>query len=298
MSLYRILPTLVSRNAGGRALRAPRSLKPLCQCKLAKRSFTTCGAIRKDKDPKDEVDNEWNRSIEEAIERAKREVEKQKPNQPDNKKDENDFMTNLGQVMIQLPKQLEGFFELGLSGGIYTESVKFVERAHSGMQLSGKSQYLGVAKVLRIAMNAYFAHPSLTIVSLRQVAVSSPESNADEANDSKSYDVFVRWVFEGIPRHTEIIGGHGSRYEGEFRYHIDRKSGLVALHEVTAIHPAPPTKFLATTGLARWAGWAAPKGSLSLAKAKPSHVSCIVPAFVCQRIRRDRKQDEWNKKGH
>ncbi|KAI9506988.1 hypothetical protein BX070DRAFT_249810 [Coemansia spiralis] len=220
MSLYRILPTLVSRNAGGRALRAPRSLKPLCQCKLAKRSFTTCGAIRKDKDPKDEVDNEWNRSIEEAIERAKRE-------------DENDFMTNLGQVMIQLPKQLEGFFELG-SAAASTQS----------RSSSSSARTRGCSCRVKASISAW---PSQPAAGGRFIA----KSNADEANDSKSYDVFVRWVFEGIPRHTEIIGGHGSRYEGEFRYHIDRKSGLVALHEVTAIHPAPPTKFLATTG---WRG--------------------------------------------
>ncbi|KAJ1891275.1 hypothetical protein LPJ81_005772, partial [Coemansia sp. IMI 209127] len=241
-------------------------------------------------------EEEWNRSVKEAVEKARREMEQQGGRQSSepkaskergDRKEDEDYLTTLGRVMMELPTQLEGFFERGLVGTIYSDKVVFSEPTHSGLNISGKNQYIGVSKVLKIAMNTYFQHPSLTIVGMRQIPLAGggsstnngdPESRggqSDKGNGggnpldvehNKSYDVFIRWVFEGLPRHTEIIGGCESRYEGEFRYRMDPKSGLIALHEVTSIHPAPPTGFLSKTGLARWAGWLSPRGSLSLSK--------------------------------
>ncbi|KAJ2657980.1 hypothetical protein IWW48_004238 [Coemansia sp. RSA 1200] len=271
-----------------------------------------------------ESEDEWNRSVEQALENARREMKegkKRKPlsSKPSSSKSEGteekeDYLTTLGRVMMELPTQLEGFFERGIDGGIYSDKIIFSEPTHSGLNISGKPQYIGVAKVLRIAMNTYFTHPSLTILSIRQIPIvdgypNSNDNNRDtsngtgdspnrqpgedsqgreeesdhnnrrlseiHSNNNKTYDVFVRWVFEGLPRHTEIIGGHESRYEGEFRYRIDPKSGLIVLHEVAAIHPAPPTAFLAKTGLARWAGWLTPRGALSLSKEE----DCIHPGI-------------------
>ncbi|KAJ2501009.1 hypothetical protein GGI11_007830, partial [Coemansia sp. RSA 2049] len=266
-----------------------------------------------------ESEDEWNRSVEQALENARREMEEGKKRKPlsskpfssksEDTEEKEDYITTLGRVMMELPTQLEGFFEKGIDGGIYSDKIIFSEPTHSGLNISGKPQYIGVAKVLRIAMNTYFNHPSLTILSIRQIPIvdgypNNSDNNRDSSNgtgdspnrqpgedsqgreeepdhnkrrlseihsnNNKTYDVFVRWVFEGLPRHTEIIGGHESRYEGEFRYRIDPKSGLIALHEVAAIHPAPPTAFLAKTGLARWAGWLTPRGALSLSKEEDS----------------------------
>ncbi|KAJ2850607.1 hypothetical protein IWW36_001788 [Coemansia brasiliensis] len=250
-------------------LRAPR-------CSVEQRWMSD-----KAKKPNDEL-QEWDRTINEAIEQAKRELseqqEKQRPSKeqkpPKEKPPEgNDYVTTLGRVMIELPHQIEGFFDAGLDGKLYAENVQFAEPRHSGIQLHGKQQYLGMARVLRIAMNAYFSNPRVTILRMRQMPLSSSSSNAGAASDVKMdkgsgqrVEVYVRWVFEGTARHMELIGGHESRYEGEFRYAIDPKSGLIAVHEVTAIHPAPPTSVLATSGLARWAGWLSPRGSLSLSR--------------------------------
>ncbi|KAJ1768796.1 hypothetical protein LPJ74_004596 [Coemansia sp. RSA 1843] len=244
---------------------------------------SSSSSSRETKDNKD-TEDEWNRSVKEAVEKAKHEIEKESKSAKENLKKENkdkeeDYLTTLGKVMMELPTQLENFFESGLTSSIYSDKVIFSEPTHSGVNISGKNQYIGVSKVLRIAMNTYFLHPSLTIVSMRQIPITGDDCSGDspdggqldkdkqlEIPNNKSYDVFVRWVFEGLPRHTEIIGGHESRYEGEFRYRVDPKSGLIALHEVTSIHPTPPTAFLAKTGLARWAGWLSPRGSLSLSK--------------------------------
>ncbi|KAJ2861353.1 hypothetical protein GGH94_004951 [Coemansia aciculifera] len=199
-------------------------------------------------------DTQWDRTIQEAIEQARRELEEASPKEQA-QTPVDDYVTTLGRVMMELPHQLEGFFEHGLDDSIYTEQIKFTEPRHSGMQFTGRSQYMGMARVLRIAMNAWFSSPTLTILLLRQ----------QQAPDG--LDVCVRWVFEGMARHSEIIGGQASRYEGEFRYRIHPKSGLISVHEVTAIHPAPPTGIFATAGpLARWMGWLAPRGSLSLSK--------------------------------
>ncbi|KAJ2025895.1 hypothetical protein GGH91_000855 [Coemansia sp. RSA 2671] len=215
--------------------------------------ITRVTANSKNESPKDKPapeEGDWDRTIKEAIEQARRELEsspKEPPQPPD------DYVTTLGRVMTELPHQLEGFFAHGLDPTLFTEQIRFMEPRHSGMQLTGRSQYLGMARVLRIAMNMWFSSPALTVLLLRQ-------QQAEE-----SLDVFVRWTFEGMPRHSEIIGGSESRYEGEFRYRIHPKSGLICVHEVTAIHPAPPTGIFATAGpLARWMGWLAPRGSLSL----------------------------------
>ncbi|KAJ2768243.1 hypothetical protein IWQ57_003618 [Coemansia nantahalensis] len=235
--------------------------------------------------------HEWDRSVTEAIEQAKRELAAQKASEEaqeeENKKkgaaqrapdgdpsppaaggknkgtERDDYIVTLGRVMLELPEQIEGFFERGLDGAIYAESVRFAEPLHSGAHIAGKSQYLGAARVLRLAMVAYFSQPRVTILRLRQVRAPLEPSHA--GSDGAGTDVLVRWVFEGVPRHTEILGGHGSRFEGEFRYAIDPRSGLVAEHEVTAIHPTPPTSFIAS-GLARWMGWTAPRESLSLSR--------------------------------
>ncbi|KAJ1731459.1 hypothetical protein LPJ61_002528, partial [Coemansia biformis] len=135
---------------------------------------------------------------------------------------------------------------------------------YSGAHISGKSQYLGAARVLRLAMGAYFSKPRVTILSMRQLRAPAG-GQAPGESDKAATEVLVRWVFEGAPRHTELIGGHESRFEGEFRYVIDPRSGLVAVHEVTSIHPTPPTSFIAS-GIARWMGWAAPRGSFSLSR--------------------------------
>ncbi|KAI8320773.1 hypothetical protein GQ54DRAFT_262921 [Martensiomyces pterosporus] len=259
--------------------------------------------------------SEWDRTIQEAIDQAKHELAQEnkgsqkepaageskqgipeppsagpsppRPNKDSDKEvvqeeeqEAGDFITTLGRVMMELPKQLEGFFDHGLSPEIYSEKVRFIEPTHSGMHLSGRSQYMGVARVLRIAMNAYFSDPSFTIVQMKQVSVSGTtaaanggdgphDGNKEAAEEAdpvqlRQFEIYVRWVFEGTPRHADLIGGHMSRYEGEFRYTVDSKTGLISVHEVTAIHPAPPTGVFASAGLARWAGWLAPRGSLSL----------------------------------
>ncbi|KAJ2804298.1 hypothetical protein H4S07_004262 [Coemansia furcata] len=210
--------------------------------------------VDKDKPSTDET-GEWDRTIKEAIEQAQREIKETKPKEK--LQAPTDYVTTLGRVMVELPHQLEGFFEHGLDASIYCEQIKFTEPRHSGVQFTGRSQYLGMARVLKIAMNMWFSSPTMTILMLRQ----------QQADDG--LDVHVRWVFEGMPRHSEIIGGHESRYEGEFKYQIHPKSGLISVHEVTAIHPAPPTGIFATAGpLARWMGWMAPRGSLSLSSDK------------------------------
>ncbi|KAJ2076811.1 hypothetical protein H4R24_005491 [Coemansia sp. RSA 988] len=260
---------------------------------------------------------EWNRTITEAIEQAKHEMEEQKAkqaqqqtNEPSPKEDSDekqlkkqqehpppqsgkepqqerkaalekskDYITTLGRVMIELPHDIEGFFQHGLGAAIYAEDILFREPQHSGFHISGKKQYLGVARVLRIAMNAYFTNPRITIMRMRQVPIGCTETkpktnennghpNSVDTSDSDSakyVEVYVRWVFEGMPRHTGLIGGHESRYEGEFRYAMDPRSGFVAIHEVTAIHPTPPVGFI-PSGLARWMGWLSPRGSLSLSR--------------------------------
>ncbi|KAJ1962886.1 hypothetical protein GGI12_002377 [Dipsacomyces acuminosporus] len=251
-------------------------------------------------------ETEWDRTIKEAIDQAKRELTQQKeeedtnggsepkkqqpPKKEEDEHTESDFITTLGNVMIELPKQLEGFFHDGLGEGIYSEKIKFLEQQHSGMHISGKHQYLGIARVLKIALNAYFAHPTFTIVHMRQIPISKYSINNSEGEEDendlprgwqgphsdeeptkssgdleqKHYEIYIRWVFEGLPRHANLLGSeHMSRYEGEFRYKIDPKSGLISVHEVTAIHPAPPTSVFAGAGLARWAGWFAPRGSLA-----------------------------------
>ncbi|KAJ2065981.1 hypothetical protein GGI16_003950 [Coemansia sp. S142-1] len=224
-----------------------------------------------EKEDKPTTQDTWDRTIKEAIEQARRELEaeaspRKQQQQPQRESEEeelgpqpvDDYVTTLGRVMVELPQQLEGFFSHGLDDSIYTEQIKFTEPRHSGMQFTGRSQYLGMARVLRIAMNMWFSNPTLTIILLRQ-------QQQQQAPDG--IDVYVRWVFEGMARHSEIIGGQESRYEGEFRYKIHPKSGLICVHEVTAIHPAPPTGIFATAGpLARWMGWLAPRGSLSLSK--------------------------------
>ncbi|KAJ2716579.1 hypothetical protein H4R19_000563 [Coemansia spiralis] len=237
--------------------------------------------------------DEWNRSVSEAIDQAKRELAEQKakkspaqqatdggPAPPKNGdpappkdsggggggkgEEPDDYVVTLGRVMIELPEQIEGFFERGLNGSIYAEGIKFVDPRHSGAHIAGKSQYLGAARVLRLAMAAYFNRPRVTILRMRQVRAPADPNHHPEGSAAGT-EVLVRWVFEGIPRHTELLGGHGSRFEGEFRYAIDPRSGLVAVHEVAAIHPTPPTSFIAS-GIARWMGWAAPRGSLSLSQ--------------------------------
>ncbi|KAJ2796154.1 hypothetical protein H4R20_005626 [Coemansia guatemalensis] len=252
---------------------------------------------------------EWNRTITEAIEQAKHEMEEQKAKQkqqqnetpPKKESDEKqpeppspqpeeepqreskepgkskDYITTLGRVMIELPHDIEGFFQDGLGADIYAEDVLFREPRHSGFHISGKKQYLGVARVLRIAMNAYFTNPRITITRMRQVPIptngpASSENNGhpnsvetSDGDSTKHVEVYVRWVFEGMPCHTGLIGGHESRYEGEFRYAMHPSSGLVAVHEVTAIHPTPPVGFI-PSGLARWMGWLSPRGSLSLSR--------------------------------
>ncbi|KAJ1815057.1 hypothetical protein LPJ56_004676 [Coemansia sp. RSA 2599] len=263
-------------------------------------------AASKDSDAQDSrAVDEWNRTIKDAIEQAKRELgsssggggeDKEPETRPKNNEEDNgdqqedgrppkDFITTLGRVMQELPVQIEGFFDHGLDGGIYAEQIRFLEPRHSGMQVTGHGPYMGVARVLRIAMNAYFSRPTVTIVSLRQIqagAGSSGGADGEQAGRAvdeggvaqqvdaiqhRRFDVFVRWVFEGVPRHSELMGAaQVSRFEGEFRYGIDPASGLIGEHEVTAIHPAPPTGIFASSGLARWAGWLAPRGSLSLAK--------------------------------
>ncbi|KAJ2612933.1 hypothetical protein H4S08_002468 [Coemansia sp. RSA 1365] len=253
------------------------------------------------KSDNEEAMREWNRTITEAIEQAKHEMEEQKAKQkqqtePKKESDEKqqlpkrkqepppqskekttektkDYIATVGRVMIELPHDIEGFFQDGLGANIYAENVLFREPRHSGFHIAGKKQYLGVARVLRIAMNAYFTNPRITITHMRQVPI-SPTANKTTNNDlnstdvvdsTKNVEVYVRWVFEGMPRHTGLIGGHESRYEGEFRYAMDSGSGLVALHEVTAIHPTPPVGFI-PSGLARWMGWLSPRGSLSLSR--------------------------------
>ncbi|KAJ2731397.1 hypothetical protein H4R23_003083 [Coemansia sp. Cherry 401B] len=212
---------------------------------------------------------EWDRTINEAISQAKRELsESSKPVASKPKHDDPgkpptespspprpDYVTTLGRVLMELPHQLEGFFAHGLDGNLYSDSVRFAEPRYSGMQLNGRHQYLGMARVLRLAMAAYFSDPQVTVVRMRQVS-----------GKDKRQEVFVRWVFEGSARHTGLIGGEPSRYEGEFRYEMDPDSGLVAVHEVTAIHPTPPTSALATSGLARWAGWLSPRGGVAVAQ--------------------------------
>ncbi|KAJ1646874.1 hypothetical protein J3B02_000484 [Coemansia erecta] len=252
----------------------------------------------KDSDKQDNrAVDEWNRTIKDAIEQAKRELfsreqkennnsgNEDSPNEPQNKKHNDkraprDFITTLGHVMQELPLQIEGFFDHGLSGDIYAEQIRFFEPRHSGINVSGRGPYMGVARVLRIAMNAYFSQPTVAIVSMRQLQMGATgETNGDVADNEsgvaqevdaiqqRQFEVFVRWVFEGVPRHSELMGdGQVSRFEGEFRYRIDPASGLISEHEVTAIHPAPPTGIFASSGLARWAGWLAPRGSLSLAR--------------------------------
>ncbi|KAJ1901662.1 hypothetical protein LPJ66_000630 [Kickxella alabastrina] len=247
-----------------------------------------------------EAAKDWDRTIQEAIEQAKKEIvgkgftgpqtkgapeeppkepnsePKDKPNKGPSfseKDPPKDYITTLGRVMQELPHELEGFFEHGLDGSIYSETIRFSEPRHSGMQVSGRAAYMGVARVLRIAMNAYFSDPAVTILSLRQVPVAAAdEAGGDGQRGAKQFDVVVRWMFEGLPRHSVLIGGGGgdserSRYEGEFRYCIDPETGLVAVHEVSAIHPTPPAAvFASSSGLAQWAGWLAPRGSLSLSK--------------------------------
>ncbi|KAJ2723492.1 hypothetical protein GGI07_002617 [Coemansia sp. Benny D115] len=174
--------------------------------------------------------------------------------------------------MQELPHEIEGFLEHGLDAPIYSENIRFTEPRHSGIQLNGRTAYQGMARALRLAMNAYFSQPTITILSMRQVPVSEQRSEGDSdmaMAEAKHYEVMVRWVFEGVPRHMELIGrgDEGSRYEGEFRYALDPETALVAVHEVTAIHPAPPTAiFGSASPLARWAGWLSPRGSLSLAR--------------------------------
>ncbi|KAJ1851955.1 hypothetical protein LPJ73_002924 [Coemansia sp. RSA 2703] len=226
---------------------------------------------------------DWDRTLNEAIEQAKRELsqsshssspsssnhpqnsqEPEDPNEP-----QEDYLVTLGRVMDELPRQIEGFFAHGLDSSIYCENVCFREPRHSGMQVTGRAQYMGVARVLRIAMNAYYVDPLVSIVGIRQVPVGEASDSGSEMGSqekdagggSRRFDVFVRWVFEGVPRHAELLGNATpSRFEGEFRYAIHHVSGLVAEHEVTAIHPAPPTAVLASSGLARWMGWLTPRG--------------------------------------
>ncbi|KAJ2328975.1 hypothetical protein GGI00_004056, partial [Coemansia sp. RSA 2681] len=230
---------------------------------------------------------EWDRTIQDAIEQARRELtnkEKEEPKQAESKPPPDDYVTTLGRVMVELPIQLESFFDDGLDPSIYTEQIRFTEPRHSGVQFTGRSQYMGMTRVLRIAMNAWFSSPTMTILMLRQQPVSAPSSpdsgsgggggGSSGGGGEGQMDVCVRWVFEGMPRHSEIIGGgNGSRYEGEFKYRIHPKSGLICVHEVSAIHPAPPTGIFATAGLARWMGWLAPRGSLSLSNHHHHHHS-------------------------
>ncbi|KAJ2602888.1 hypothetical protein H4R99_002540, partial [Coemansia sp. RSA 1722] len=226
-------------------------------------------ALSKDTEKDTNAVDEWNRTIKEAIEQAKRELSNNnQPNTPteppknnspkDDEQPTADFITTLGRVMQELPDQIEGFFTHGLDANIYAEQIRFLEPRHSGMHVSGRGPYMGVARVLRIAMNAYFAHPQVTIVSMRQVQggeAGKVDQEMDErevarkvdAIEQRQFEVFVRWVFEGVPRHSELIGdGQVSRFEGEFRYGIDPASGLISVHEVTAIHPAPPTGIFAS----------------------------------------------------
>ncbi|KAJ2746822.1 hypothetical protein GGI20_001053 [Coemansia sp. BCRC 34301] len=209
--------------------------------------------------------SDFDRTIKDAIEQAKRELkqeaekEKEKETQPPDTSD--DYVTTLGRVMLELPLQLEGFFEHGLDARIYADQIKFSEPRHSGIQFTGpRTQYLAMMRVMRIAMSTWFSSPTLAILALRQ------------QQQETHLGVCVRWVFEGLPRHAEIIGkGVVTRYEGEFTYHIHPKSGRICVHEVSAIHPAPPTAVSATAGgLARWMGWLEPRGSLSLASNKNS----------------------------
>ncbi|KAJ1941036.1 hypothetical protein EC988_006868 [Linderina pennispora] len=252
----------------------------------------------------DQPETAWDRTLQEALDQAKRELDLERrlaetdsPAKPepkpepepeeDNDGDQSvDYLTTVGRVMVELPHQLEGFFEHGLEPGIYSEQLRFIERTHTGLHLSSRTQYMGMARVLRIAMSAYFSNPTLTVVQIRQVPVSDspPAEEQEEATDgwkgphgadaaaatqNKRFEVYVRWVFEGMPRHADLIGGGGSMYEGEFRYRLDQRSGLIAAHEVTAIHPTPPTAVLSSSGLARLAGWFSPRGSLSLTKKTP-----------------------------
>ncbi|KAJ2780601.1 hypothetical protein H4R18_003357 [Coemansia javaensis] len=265
----------------------------------------TPGGPEKQPDPSDKALHEWDRSVSEAIAQAERELarqrgsgsadekqgpgsagEAQSPGSPGDAKGhrgsrpptpdpndgdrDDDYVVTLGRVMEGLPEQIEGFFEHGLDGALYADGIRFAEPRHSGVHIAGKSQYLGAARVLRIAMGAYFVHPRATIVRMRQLPAAPDQDGDGNNNNNKSsnragVEVAVRWIFEGVPRHTQLLGGHVSRFEGEFRYAMDPRTGLVAVHEVTAIHPAPPTSFIAS-GLARWMGWATPRGSLSLSR--------------------------------
>ncbi|KAJ2118980.1 hypothetical protein IW147_006207 [Coemansia sp. RSA 720] len=232
------------------------------------------------KKEKSERLREWDRTVNEAIERAKREhnekpsgssgsqepqepsepqepqepSEPQEPQEPSKSSDpKDDYIITLGRVMTELPSQIEGFFTHGLTPSLYTSTIKFSEPQHTGLALHGLHQYMSASRVLRAMMRMYFTSPRVTITRMRQ------------NNTGSNVEVSVRWVFEGEARHAEYVGGSGSRYEGEFRYVMDG-TGKIAVHEVTAVHPTPPTVALATSGLARWAGWLSPRGSLSYSR--------------------------------
>ncbi|KAJ1827610.1 hypothetical protein LPJ70_007446, partial [Coemansia sp. RSA 2708] len=95
---------------------------------------------------------EWDRTINEAISQAKRELsESSKPVASKPKHDDPgkpptespspprpDYVTTLGRVLMELPHQLEGFFAHGLDGNLYSDSVRFAEPRYSGMQLNGR----------------------------------------------------------------------------------------------------------------------------------------------------------------
>lgn len=180
----------------------------------------------------------------------------------------NDYRSTLGRVMTELPRQLETYFQQGLRPSIYSEEIKFREPRYSGLRLQGQHKYLAASRVLRLAMRGYFKQPALTVVKVRQVPLAHSASKREDplagwegphhrqqAETQERFEILVRWVFEGRPRHREWVGNsEGARYEGEFRYAVDSR-GLLSLHEVVAIHPTPPTSLFASTtyGLARWA---------------------------------------------
>ncbi|KAJ2783953.1 hypothetical protein GGI15_002409 [Coemansia interrupta] len=264
-----MLANLRTRAAALRLIHGMRCVRPhraVASCRFSTRPPSA------DKPPVD-----WDRTLNDALEQAKRELahssSSQKPptpGPPDPPQKPEDYLVTLGRVTEALPGQLEGFLTHGLDAWVYAEHVRFSEPRHSGMQVTGRAQYLGAARVLRIALNAYFAHGEVSVVGVRQQVAGAADAGRKEDDGGGgggggrrdgAYDVFVRWVFEGVPRHAELLGNATvSRFEGEFRYALDRTSGLVAEHEVTAIHPAPPTAVLASSGLARWAGWLAPRG--------------------------------------
>jgi hypothetical protein len=172
----------------------------------------------------------------------------------------------MGRSIRVLREELPFYFQEGLkTTNIYSPSIVFKDPIHS-TQIHGKSKYLAVARVLKMAMNTYYSaidfqvlkmHPiHVDVKSLTEVLVPLDQPSHQESHffqpstktslENKSprivQGIAVQWILNGYPRASSLFSSTNAQdeYEGTFWYLFQQDhGGFVTEHVLQRIHPIP-----------------------------------------------------------